>query len=357
MKGSTEVGALTGKETGNMSVADGWTYLPQGTYTAVPFFRIGDETFNLSEVPVTREDPVFTVTAYAETSYSRYLNYKNGMSESGYTLELANTSGTAEKIMGICGIVSISDEVLSKNASLISDVTLEYGESSMLSSGTAVTTSVWYPNTVATKEKDTDNWELTGLSWGSHTISASFTFDGVDAKSSTNSNSTVSTLTCHITGLPFNQDLRTNSDMHNWAIFGDTAYSDSCGQQLLYAYNTNNSKDYARIFSPSFVLPQSVDISCACQVMFINSGAYNRKATFYSGVVANTNSYSTTNSIEIQCSKSWKETLNNFNYSASMSSGNRISVYHNEYAPPTAWYEWDGTEYWMYLTTLSVTYR
>lgn len=192
LKGSTEVRILTGKETGNMSVADGWTYLPQGTYTAVPFFRIGDETFNLSEVPVTREDPVFTVTAYAETSYSRYLNYKNGMS--GYTLELANTSGTAEKIMGIKGIVSISDEVLSKNASLIGDVTLEYGKSSMLSSGTAVTTSVWYPNTVATKEKDTDNWELTGLSWGSHTISASFTFDGVAA---------VSTLQCHITGLPY----------------------------------------------------------------------------------------------------------------------------------------------------------
>lgn len=351
----TVVRTLSGKETGSMTKEGDWIYLPKGSYTLKPYFQIGDDKIYLSSLSVSSPAPKFTVTAYAETSYSRYLNYKNGMS--GYTLELANTSGTAEKIMGIRGIVSISDDVLSKNAGLINGVTLKYGDLSMLSSGTAVTTSVWYPNTVATKEKDTDNWELTGLSWGTHKISASFTFDGVAAKSSTDSTSTDSTLQCHITGLPFNQDLRTNSDMHNWAIFGDTAYSDSCGQQLLYAYNTNNSKDYARIFSPSFVLPQSVDISCACQVMFINSGTYNRKATFYSGVVANTDSYSTTNSIEIQCSKSWKETLNNFNYSASMSSGNRISVYHNEYAPPTAWYEWDGTQYWMYLTTLSVTYR
>ena len=251
MKGSTEVGALTGKETGNMSVADGWTYLPQGTYTAVPFFRIGDETFNLSEVPVTREDPVFTVTAYAETSYSRYLNYKNGMS--GY-IELANTSGTAEKIMGIRGIVSISDDVLSKNAGLISGVTLKYGDSSMLSSGTAVTTSVWYPNTVATKENDT-NWELTGRSWGSHTISASFTFDGVAAKSSTDPNSTVSTLTCHITGLPYTASPPKSED---W---------ESNNQPGLNYVRWENNHVYMEgisvkqtITSPSFHIPADVNV-------------------------------------------------------------------------------------------------
>lgn len=271
MKGSTEVGALTGKETGNMSVADGWTYLPQGTYTAVPFFRIGDETFNLSEVPVTREDPVFTVTAYAETSYSRYLNYKIGMS--GYTRDLANTSGTAEKIMGIRGIVSISDDVLSKNAGLISGVTLKYGDSSMLSSGTAVTTSVWYPNTVATKVNDT-NWELTGRSWGSHTITASFTFDGVAAKSSTDPNSTVSTLTCHITGLPY--QIRTEGATPSGWTTSNTTRIGVAGDYMCM----KNGDAYA--ISPKFhiVNNTSVQVSIDAYAYKGTSGTYDTDVFF-----------------------------------------------------------------------------
>lgn len=286
MKGSTEVGALTGKETGNMSVADGWTYLPQGTYTAVPFFRIGDETFNLSEVPVTRYDPVFTVTAYAETSYSRYLNYKNGMS--GYTLELANTSGTAEKIMGIRGIVSISDDVLSKNAGLISGVTLKYGDSSMLSSSTAVTTSVWYPNTVATKVNDT-NWELTGRSWGTHAISASFTFDGVAAKSSTNSNSTVSTLTCHITGLPYVADFdATRSSQNNlgWTLNGAAWYRTTA---LYWKLRLNNGF----VVSPRFSIPSDISVSAYVECEYYKVSIKSSSSKYTVGTTSSNNANAT----------------------------------------------------------------
>lgn len=292
IKGSTEVGALTGKETGNMSVADGWTYLPQGTYTAVPFFRIGDETFNLSEIPVTREDPVFTVTAYAETSYSRYLNYKNGMS--GYTLELANTSGTAEKIMGIRGIVSISDDVLSKNAGLISGVTLKYGDSSMLSSGTAVTTSVWYPNTEATKVNDT-NWELTGRSWGSHTITASFTFDGVAAKSSTDPTSTVSTLQCHITGLPYSYDFYRKSidDINNagWNSANASYTVNKCA--IPYDSDDNAYLISSDFFIPSGTISTSYTVNAQYYVALGSSGAKNHSTDFYVGATSSNASMAT----------------------------------------------------------------
>lgn len=243
------VRTLSDKETGSMTKTGDWVYLPKGSYTLKPYFQIGDDKVYLSSLSASSPAPAFTVTAYAETSYSRYL--------SG-SLELANTSGTAEKIMGIRGIVSISDEVLSNNADLISEseVTLKYGDSSMLSSGTAVTTSVWYPNTVATKEKDTDNWELTGLSWGSHTISASFTFDGVAAKSSTDSTSTVSTLQCHITGLPHEVSFYKNTTITGWTFSNFENPGGATPSTSYIAFKPTDA--YAK--SPAFILPESVSV-------------------------------------------------------------------------------------------------
>lgn len=253
------VRTIGGKETGSMSTVGDWIYLPQGTYTLKPYFSIGDDKIYLSSLSATSPAPEFTVTAYAETSYSRYLNYKNGLS--GYTLNLANTDGTAEKIMGIRGIISISDEVLSKNTGLIKDVTLKYGDSSMLSSGTAVTSSVWYPNTVASKVSDT-NWELTGRSWGSHTLSASFTFDGVAAKSSTDQNSIVSTVACHITGLPYSYDFY-NKNVNTLNTDGWTTHN------VEYEYQTSsnnkctiqNDGSNGYVISPAYFIPSGASVS------------------------------------------------------------------------------------------------
>lgn len=267
----TVVRTLSGKETGSMTEEGDWIYLPKGSYTLKPYFQIGDDKVYLSSLSVSSPAPTFTVTAYAETSYSRYRNYVDGMD--GYTLELANTSGTTEKIMGIRGIVSISDDVLSKNAGLISGVTLKYGESSMLSSGTAVKSTVWYPNTVATKVNDT-NWELTGRSWGTHTISASFTFDGVAAKSSTNSNSTVSTLTCHITGLPY--QIRTEGATPSGWTTSNTTRIGVAGDYMCM----KNGDAYA--ISPKFhiVNNTSVQVSIDAYAYKGTSGTYDTDVFF-----------------------------------------------------------------------------
>lgn len=291
----TVVSTLSDKETGSMNTEGDWIYLPKGSYTLKPYFQIGDDKVYLSSLSVSSPAPTFTVTAYAETSYSRYLNYVDSMD--GYTLELANTSGTAEKIMGIKGIVSISDEVLSKNASLIGDVTLKYGESSMLSPGTAVKSTVWYPNTEATKEKDTDNWELTGRSWGSHTISASFTFDGVAAKSSTNSNSTVSTLTCHITGLPYSYNFVNGSlekyRQDGWTTNGSLEVSnkDLIGRAntLLLDRNGSWNNKHGYVVTPKFIVDGDIKIQASVLTSLYRSSG-NKERTGYVGVVSNQSS-------------------------------------------------------------------
>lgn len=254
------VRTITGNETGSMSVTDNWIYLPQGNYTLMSYFKIGDDKVYLSTLSGTSPAPTFKVCAYAETSYSRYQNHKKNIS--GYTLELANTAGTAEKIMGISGIVSISDEVLSKNAGLISGVTLKCGDSSLLSSGTTVTSSMWYPNTVASKDSD-GNWELTGQSWGNHTLSASFTFDGVSSNGST---------TCRITGLPY--AIRTeNATPTGWTT-SNTQKIDVAGDYMCM----KNSDAYA--ISPKFSVDKDFNI-----LVTANAYAYKGTSGTYSPVI------------------------------------------------------------------------
>lgn len=268
----TVVRTLTGSETGTMSVSNDFPYLPQGTYTLKPYYVIGSEKAYLpTTVKSVSPAPAFTVTAYAETSYSRYLNYKNGVS--GYTLALANTEGSGDKVMDIKGTVSISDAILgdSKYSGLIS-ATLTYDGMSMLTNP-AVTASTFVPNTLSSSSSIDGNIgmldgdDLTNQAWGTHYVKATFTFDGVAAKSSTDPNSTVSTVACHITGLPYSVSFyNITSIPSGWTQGGSVSWSG-------YGWNKGDGADYLRlrgagnysargkVLSPEYHVPADVNIA------------------------------------------------------------------------------------------------
>ena len=272
-----------------MAETEGWTYLPKGTYTAVPYFRIGDEIFDLSEVPVTRDEPIFIVTAYAETSYSRYQNYKKGVS--GYTLDLANKDGTAEKVMDIKGTVSISDAILSdsKYSSLIS-ATLTYDNLSMLTNP-VVNSSTFYANTLENNINLFEDGAVINQAWGTHYVKAAFTFDGVAALSSSDSSKVVSELVCHLTGLPYTMTFKKDTTISGW-IFDN--YEDPKGLTPSTSYIAfKPTAAYAK--SPKFMLPENVNVSIMLPYAIYSSvvlwsGYNNYSPTVYVDTISNSSS-------------------------------------------------------------------
>ena len=157
----------------------------------------------VSSTEITSPAPSFNVTVSAETSYSRYLNYKNGVS--GYTLALANTKDSGDDIMNIRAKVGISDNILSKShyKELLSDASLKYDTNTVLTNTS---------NTVGTLTAA----NLDGQSWQKHTVSASFKFDGVEKAGS---------IDCHVTGLPYSIDFTQGAD--GWTLNDNCSQSDS----------------------------------------------------------------------------------------------------------------------------------
>lgn len=350
--GTTDVRTLSGKEAGAMTVVGNWPYLPQGEYTATPYFTIGDDTFDFNPLEVTRVNPVFTVTAYAETSYSRYTS-------TDATLKAkANDSGTGDQVMNIKGMVSISDDIVNKYPGLISNVTLKYNDNTLLSSGTTVSSNTWYPNTLATKESDT-SWKMTGQEWRSHTLTATFTFDGVAAKSSTDPTSTVSTLQCHITGLPYSKDFKTDSSDTGWT-FVEKNYNDSysrdyksgVGYLMYYAYTTDKG---CNLFSPTFYIPQDIDVAYSATFSAGTTLHKDKSYTIYTGVTSGTTvkqDISATINEKTYCGTSGYNSKQISATSEMTNQKNRLCFSHNA---DLSWGQ--GSEHYIYFGSFTLNYR
>lgn len=162
--------------------------------------------------------PTFTVNATGMTSYSYYS--KNNITQ-------ANDC-QAETIYGIGGTATISPTLLEK---------YPYSASYTLDGTTYKLDGI----------KTTDG-KKAGQKWGKHTITATYTFDGVTVTSAP--------LTCHVTGLPYSAPSKTkfNAEGKSWTKVsggGTSINSDSIDL-------TPTSAPSAK--SPAFHMPGTVKV-------------------------------------------------------------------------------------------------
>lgn len=302
---------------GDMAVENDWSYLPQGNYTlrysyTIDGNEVSEEATAIEAKTVTMPLPTFEAAVSAQTSYSVYT------SQGATAANETDGSG----IFDIATTTTISPDILSneKYRDLLSVAySLNTGES---------TTS--------------ESPIFQNLQWGKHKLTASVSFDEGNATAS---------MECEVTGVPFRQDFRTNSDVSAWTVIGDTKYEADWGQQILYTYY---NQQYARMYSPKFYSPEEINISYEIGAMYSTSGVYNHTCVIYSGVIDNIDSYSKDYEDEISAEKSWGKSLKIFTHDAVISSSNNmISVYHNE----VHFDEFFRTEDWLYLSTIDVNYR
>lgn len=231
------VRTITGKETGSMSaiVNDPWPYLPKGDYTLKAYFKIGnEEVIYDTETYSNTTSPSFTVTAYAETSYSRY-------NSSDPTLKnKANDAGTGDKVMNIQGKVSISDAILGNpNYSNLIKASLKYDDEELLSS-TSVSSNTF------------EGADQTGQEWRAHPLTASFTFDGVSDKDE---------MTCDVTGIPFIAQPPKAEGQNAWKYNSLDAWAGTNN----YARLGNGGAGAATLTSPSFHVPANIPVNVSTQ--------------------------------------------------------------------------------------------
>lgn len=207
-----------------MAIANGKTYVPQGDY-AIEYTYTLNGVAETKTVNVTVPAPEFTVSASAYTSYSKYLEG---------AVDAANAC-TAESVYDIRLSVSISEAVLAQVPMTSNKGTIfkADGSSYFDVSNESPSSPVFYTRP-----------ELAGCPWGSYTLNAEATFDGVTATSPTQP--------LHITGLPYRMSINSHAD--KWTLSGGTAKFDSSTKITL-------DHSYSNYASISFHSPSSINVN------------------------------------------------------------------------------------------------
>lgn len=202
-----------------------WPYLPTGDYIVSGTYTLSGITekelktisFNISE------KPVFDVQV--NDAYTSYTKYSAGNSSAANSLN-------GSTIYNVGAKVTVADAILN-NANYPSLVLTDNGSS--VSAG-----------------------DLSGRSWGSHTIKASYTLDDVTSSSES---------TVHVTGLPYNATPPTNTGEHPW----------SQNENGVLRHNISWNSDGVKlegfsqkqiITSPAFNIPSDVNVSMTIPVKF-----------------------------------------------------------------------------------------
>lgn len=173
-----------------------WPYLPKGDYIVSGDYTLaGKDTMSLDSISFSiTENPEFTVIPGA---YSSYTKYQDGDSASANSCQ-------AETIYAVNTVaVGISDVIL-KNTNY----------SNILSQ----TTYTLDGNTA------TEN-VAAGQTWGSHIVTATLLFDGVERTGQKD---------CHITGLPYTLNTAANDSEHKWQEEGNVNWNTDGGVRLGY---------------------------------------------------------------------------------------------------------------------------
>ena len=214
----------------NMAVVNGMTYMPQGDYTLTySYFMNGVKEEKSFTVNVPK--PTFTVSAFAETSYSRYLNGDAS----------ANTYfSTAYEVKNISYKVSISDNVLSQIA-----LSACSGAVTAVSGGTKYASA---DDGYVNKSKGTfySNAGVTNVPVGEYSVSASATFDGVTVNSPSSK--------IHVTGLPYKAPTMVESD---WDLSGWNCEYNNGAIQL---GGVSGSGEASATSAMTFHIPENIPI-------------------------------------------------------------------------------------------------
>ena len=256
----------TATASGTMGVTNDWPYLPQGNdYVLTVPHKLKDES-SYTECKVSGVSvpaPEFKVNTGAYTSYSKYVSGD---------VSGANScdSGTIYNLQSVAPAISAS---LLNNENYKSTVSESVSlDNSSTSSETAI-----------------------GQSWGSHTVTASYTFAGTTCSD----NHTV-----HITGLPYSYNFVNGSlDQYRsdgWTTNGELvvdnrSLSGRDNTLVLTTTQVSLAEKVGFVVSPPFYIPNS----CAVQASIVRSvystadWGRGKTRTGYVGPVSNTSSKST----------------------------------------------------------------
>ena len=194
-----------------------WPYLPKGDYTVAGSYTLSEkETKTLDGISFSiTEDPEFSVTSGAYSSYTMYLDGDPATANScqAETIYAVNTVSAG-----------IADEIL-KNANYAAIT----GEATFTLDGNATTESV-----------------VSGQTWGSHPVTATFKFDGVERTGHKD---------CHITGLPYTLDPKSNDSNHAWKEEGYVNWNTDGGVRL-----GNNQWGGEAYIMKEFDVPSDINI-------------------------------------------------------------------------------------------------
>lgn len=203
-----------------ITATNGWPYLPKGTYRlkATATMIDGSEVSSMTDIKVGA--PEFSVSVSGKTSYSYYTSQG---------AEVANTK-IAETIYEVSSNITIADNILGN--SNYSKPAVTYTVDDKTVSGTY------------SASKTHNQGEISGLSWNSHTLKATVTFDGKES---------VGECPCVITGLPYSTSFSSNNKS-GWSTSG------SCSWEDTYIRLGNWTSGEASVSRNDFYIPESINV-------------------------------------------------------------------------------------------------
>lgn len=242
-----------------MDVVQGRVYVPQGEYVIEYKYTLNGVT-ETKTVNVTVPAPAFTVSASAYTSYSKYLEGTDA------SIAAANAC-TAESMYDITLSASISQSVLNIFPMTSNKGTIYKSNGEELD----VLTEENYLN-LSSPIFHLDG-EYPNLAWGSYTIDAQVTFDGVTVTSPKQ--------TLHITGLPFNTPQFKDSGNGAWSIVTQSGSYITFGNSI----RLETISAAPSVSTPEFHIPANVNVSLYNKYTKNNGsiGAYEYSVKLYNG--------------------------------------------------------------------------
>ena len=265
---SVSSSAISASQT--LAATTDWPYLPQGTYTVSGSYKLG-ETVKTISATFTSPAPTFAVTSNAYSSYTKYNANQSSV---------ANTLA-ADQIYDINkASVTISSDILNNAnySGIIGGYTYKLDN--------AATTAT----------------NATGQALGSHTVTATYTFDGVANSGSSN---------CHITGLPYTLNVSGNDSVSPWSEEGYVNWDESGSVKL--GHNQWGGEAYIQ---KSFNLPANVNIEVDCAGDVYGTGSWIKVENTFSLVISGNTIASST------CKGNSGVSFSHLNKTATMTSAN-----------------------------------
>lgn len=227
----------------SITATDGWPYLPQGTYKleATATLTDGSTVSSMTDIEVGVPEFLTPTVSLGDTSYTSYDKYAetngiakriNGDTTVGTTMGANNCQ--PETLYSPSAVIGGISENLIKNSNYVKKI-------SFLVDGNSKSS---YENGAMTSNSQTGA-NVTSLSWGSHTLTATFEFDGKSVTSESK--------THHITGLPYSTSFSSNNKS-GWSTSG------SCSWEDTYIRLGNWTSGEASVSRNDFHIPESINV-------------------------------------------------------------------------------------------------